>query len=133
MHTLGMPLTALRQALFEAKKLGSDLTRIVHHSDRGAQYVSADYTHELKALGVQLSVGSRGDSYDNALAESVNGAYKAEMVKARLFDSVARLEAEMASWVRWLHEGLGYRMPREVEERYFDACLVCMILCGWLV
>lgn len=68
-----------------------------------------------------LSVGSRGDSYDNALAESVNGAYKAEMVKARLFDSVARLEAETASWVRWwneerLHEGLGYRTPREVGE-----------------
>lgn len=54
MHTLGMPLTALRQALFEAKKSGSDLTRIVHHSDRGSQYVSADYTHELKALGVQF-------------------------------------------------------------------------------
>ncbi|ORC16116.1 transposase [Rothia nasimurium] len=122
MHTLGMPLTALRQALFEAKKSGSDLTWIVHHSDRGSQYVSADYTHALKAFGVQLSVGSRGDSYDNnALAESVSGAYKAEMVKARLFDSVARLEVETVSWVRWwnegrLHEGLGCRTPREVEE-----------------
>lgn len=88
---------------------------------RGSQYVSADYTHELKALGVQLSVGSRGDSYDNALAESVNGAYKAELVRERLFDSVARVEAETASWVCWwnegrLHEGLGYRTAREVEE-----------------
>ena len=51
---------------------------------RGSQYVAEDYTGELRALGVQLSVGSRGDSYDNALAESVNGAYKAEMVRGRL-------------------------------------------------
>lgn len=94
---------------------------------RGSQYVSADYTHELKALGVQLSVGSRGDSYDNALAESVNGAYKAELVRERLFDSVARVEAETAGWVRWwnegrLHQGLGYRTPQEVVS----GVLVCV-------
>ena len=119
MHTRGMPLTALKQALFQAKKDGSDLTQIVHHSDRGSQYVSTDYTQDLKALGVQLSVGSTGDSYDNALAESVNGAYKAELVRDRLFDSVARLELETAEWVAWwnrvrLHQGLGYRTPEEV-------------------
>ena len=121
MHTLGMPLMALKQALFQAKKDGSDLTQIVHYSDRGSQYVSTGYTQDLKALGVQLSVGSTGDSYDNALAESVNGAYKAEMVKDRLFDSVARLELETAEWVRWwnrvrLHQGLGYRTPQEVVD-----------------
>lgn len=119
MHTLGMPLTALKQALFEAKKGGSDLTQIVHHSDRGSQYIAQDYTAGLKELGVQLSVGSTGDSYDNALAESVNGAYKAELVRNRLFDSVARLELETAEWVAWwnrvrLHQGLGYRTPEEV-------------------
>lgn len=119
MHTLGMPTMALKQALFEAKKVGSDLTQVVHHSDRGSQYVAGDYTRELIELGVQLSVGSTGDSYDNALAESVNGAYKAEMVRDRLFESVGQLEVETAGWVAWwnqvrLHQGLGYRTPEEV-------------------
>lgn len=119
MHTLGMPVMALKQALFQAKKDGSDLTQIVHHSDRGSQYIAGDYTRELLELGVQLSVGSTGDSYDNALAESVNGAYKAELVRDRLFGSVGQLEAETASWVAWwnagrLHQGLGYRTPEEV-------------------
>lgn len=68
---------------------------------------------------MQFSVGSTGDSYDNALAESVNGAYKAELVRDRLFEPVGRLELEMAGWVVWwnesrLHQGLGYRMPDEV-------------------
>lgn len=126
MHTLGMPLTALKQALFDAKKGGSDVTQIVHHSDRGSQYIAEDYTADLKALGVQLSVGSTGDSYDNALAESVNGAYKCELVKDRLFDSVAGLELETADWVCWwntgrLHQGLGYRCPQEVVD---DALVV---------
>lgn len=121
MHTLGMPLTALKQALFEAKKGGSDLTQIVHHSDRGSQYIAQDYTAGLKELGVQLSVGSTGDSYDNALAESVNGAYKAELVRNRLFASVGQLEVETASWVAWwnagrLHQSLGYRTPQEVVD-----------------
>ncbi len=88
---------------------------------RGSQYVAEDYTGELRALGVQLSVGSRGDSYDNALAESVNGAYKAEMVRDRLFRSVGQLEAETAGWVCWwnerrLHASLGYRTPDEVVD-----------------
>ncbi|WP_180377877.1 integrase core domain-containing protein [Rothia nasimurium] len=91
----------------------------MHHSDRGWQYIGQDYTQGLKALGVQLSVGSTGDSYDNALAESVNGAYKAELVRDRLFESVGRLEFETAGWVAWwnesrLHQGLGYRTPQEV-------------------
>lgn len=62
MHTRGMPLTALRQALCEAKRDGSDFTEIIHHSDRGSQYIAEDYTTDLKKLGVQLSVGSTGDS-----------------------------------------------------------------------
>ncbi|MGV3017706.1 integrase core domain-containing protein [Rothia sp. 88186D007BW] len=70
---------------------------------------------------MQLSVGSTGDSYDNALAESVNGAYKAEMVRGRLFGSVGQLEFETAGWVVWwstgrLHQGLGYRTPQEVVD-----------------
>ncbi len=121
MHTLGMPLMALKQALFEARRSGSDLTQVVHHSDRGSQYVADDYTRELIQLGVQLSVGSTGDSYDNALAESVNGAYKAELVRGRFFGSVAQLEAATAGWVNWwnqrrLHAGLGYRTPQEVVD-----------------
>lgn len=100
-------MMALKQALSAAKRSGSDVAQIVHHSDRGSQYVSESYTQELKELGVRLSVGSTGDSYDNALVESVNGAYKAELVRGCLFDSVARLEAENAGWVwRW-SQGLG--------------------------
>ena len=88
---------------------------------RGSQYIAQDYTAGLKELGVQLSVGSTGDSYDNALAESVNGAYKAELVRNRLFVSVGQLEVETASWVAWwnagrLHQGLGFRTPQEVVD-----------------
>lgn len=105
--------------MFEAKRTGANPLGIVHHSDRGSQYVSESYTQELKELGVRLSVGSTVDSYDNALPESVNGAYKAELVRGRVFDSVTRLEAETASWVWWwntgrLHQGLGYWTPQEV-------------------
>ncbi len=87
--------------------------------DRGSQYVAGGYTRELISLSVKLSVGSTGDSYDNALAESVNGAYKAEMVCDRFFESVGQLEAETAGLVAWwnqvrLHQGLGYRVPVEV-------------------
>ncbi|MGH1978532.1 transposase, partial [Rothia sp. L_38] len=97
------------------------VTQVVHHSDRGSQYLAEDYTRELRRLGVQLSVGSTGDSYDNALAESVNGAYKAELVRGRFFESVAQLEATTAGWVYWwnqrrLHAGLGYRTPQEVVD-----------------
>lgn len=68
------------------------LLEMVHHCDRGSEYVSADCTQDLKALGVQLLVGSRGGSYDHALVESVIGAYKAELVRERLFESVGQLE-----------------------------------------
>ena len=119
MDTQGMPLMALKQALFEARRSGSDVTQVVHQSDLGWQYVAEDYTRELVQLGVRLSVGSTGDSYDNALAESVNGAYKTELVCGRFFESVAQLEAATAGWVCWwnrvrLHQGLGYRRPEEV-------------------
>lgn len=121
MHTLGMPVMALKQALFQAQRAGADPHQIVHHSDRGSQYLAEDYTGELVRLGVRLSVGSAGDSYDNALAESVNGAYKCELVRGRFFGSVGQLEAETAGWVHWwnerrLHASLGYRTPQEVIE-----------------
>ena len=64
MHTLGMPITALKQALFEAKRAGANPLEIMHYSDRGSQYIAEGYTRDLKELGVQLSVGSVGDSYD---------------------------------------------------------------------
>lgn len=78
---------------------GADPHLMVHYSDRGSQYVVEDYTRQLKALGMQLSVGSTGDSYDNALAESVNGAYKVRAGKGLSFESVGRLEVETAGWV----------------------------------
>ena len=113
---------------------GPDLTqhKLCIIDDRGSQYIAEGYTRDLKELGVQLSVGSVGDSYDNALAESVNGAYKCELVKDRLFDSVTGLELETAGWVAWwnqvrLHQGLGYRSPQEVVV---DDTLSSIIIIG---
>lgn len=88
---------------------------------RGSQYVAEDYTGELRVLGVQLFVGSGGDSYDNALAESVNGAYEAEMVRGRFFRLVGQLEAEAVGWVCWWNErrlraSVGYRTSDEVVD-----------------
>ncbi|GFZ97130.1 hypothetical protein GCM10011359_28160 [Nesterenkonia alkaliphila] len=100
------------------------LTRIPVNSDRGVQYVSLAYTEALAAHGVAASVGSVGDSYDNALAEAVNGLYKAEIIRSRrVWPSVAAVEIATLDWVQWwntrrLHESLDYRTPAEVEATY---------------
>lgn len=83
------------------KESGSDFTEIIHHSDRGTQFISVVGTAVIKELGVQLSVGSTGDPYDNTLAAPMDGVYKAERVQDRLFDSAVRLELETADWVCW--------------------------------
>lgn len=74
-------LDALEQALYDRQPANSDV--LVHHSDRGSQYVSIRYTERLAEAGIEPSVGSRGDSYDNALAETINGLYKAELIHCR--------------------------------------------------
>lgn len=105
---------------------GGDLRGLVHHSDRGTQYRSVRYTRRLAATGIVPSVGSRGDSYDNALAESVNGCYKAELIhwSGRSWQSVAEVELATADWVwfwnfRRLHSAIDYLPPAEYERAYW--------------
>lgn len=123
LHTESLPLQALEHALLSTD---ADLRdgRLVHHSDRGVQYVSLAYTETLADHGVAASVGSVGDSYDNALAEAVNGLYKAEIIHARrVWPSVTAVEIATMDWVQWwntsrLHQSLDYRTPTEVEAEY---------------
>lgn len=111
-------LTALEQALWARK---GPFEGLVHHSDRGVQYLSIRYTERLQEAGIATSVGSRGDSYDNALAETVNGLYKAELVYHRgPWRGCEDLELATLEWVDWfnhrrLHGALGYVPPVEYE------------------
>lgn len=123
LRTAGLPLLALEHALVST---GATRGRqgLVHHSDRGAQYVSLAYSDALITAGVSASVGTVGDSYDNALAETVNGLYKAELIHSkRIWESVQAVELATMGWVHWwnttrLHEALDYRTPTEVEAAY---------------
>ncbi len=122
MRTEDLPLEALQHALVTAK--GQVIDGLVHHSDRGSQYVSVRYTENLAQAGITASVGSRGDSYDNALAETVNGLYKAELIHARpAWPSVTEVEFATMNWVHWwnhqrLHQALDYQTPADVERAY---------------
>jgi putative transposase len=97
----------------------SDLDGLVHHSDRGVQYLSMRYTQRLADAGVAPSVGSRGDSYDNALAESVIGLYKTELIRRRgPWKSLEDVEFATLTWVDWFNtrrllEPIGYVPPAE--------------------
>lgn len=96
LHTAGLPLLALEHALLSTGASHGH-QGLVHHSDRGSQYVSLAYSDALITAGVSASVGTVGDSYDNALAETVNGLYKAELIHSkRLWESPRR-----SSWPRW--------------------------------
>jgi transposase InsO family protein len=116
-------LDALEQALYARKPVGPD--RLVHHSDRGVQYVSIRYTERLAEAGLEPSVGSVGDSYDNALAETINGLYKAEVIHRRS-SWRKREEVEWATlnWVDWFNnrrllEPIGNIPPAEAEANYY--------------
>jgi transposase InsO family protein len=116
-------LDALEQALHDRRPAQG--SRLVHHSDRGSQYVSIRYTERLAEAGVEPSVGSVGDSYDNALAETINGLYKAEVIHRRgPWRSCVAVEFATLEWVDWfnnrrLMEPIGYIPPAEAEERYY--------------
>lgn len=124
MRTEELPLEALEHALNNAKDQA--LHGLVHHSDRGSQYVSIRYCDRLREAGITASVGSVGDSYDNALAETVNGLYKAELIHARpAWPSTTEVEFETLKWVHWwnherLHEALNYQTPTEYETTYYN-------------
>ena len=116
-------LEALEQALY-ARQPERDAS-LIHHSDRGSQYVSIRYTERLAEAGIEPSVGSKGDSYDNALAETINGLYKAELIHRRPpWKTVESLELATLEWVTWFNhqrllEPIGYIPPAEAEDRYY--------------
>lgn len=117
-----LALDALEMAIFA--RGDRTLTGLIHHSDRGSQYLAIRYTERLDDAGVVNSVGSRGDSYDNALAETVNGLYKAELINRQgPWRSVEQVELETAAWVHWwntsrLHGACGDVPPAEFEAAY---------------
>ena len=98
---------------------------MVHHSDRGTQYVSIRYTERLAEAGIEPSVGSRGDSYDNALAETINGLYKTELIHRRApWKTQESVELATLEWVHWFNhirllEPIGYVPPAEAEANYW--------------
>jgi transposase InsO family protein len=116
-------LDALEQALHDRKPMQGG--GLVHHSDRGVQYVSIKYTERLAEAGIEPSVGSVGDSYDNALAETINGLYKAEIIHRRgPWRSFEAVEFATLEWVDWFNnrrllEPIGNIPPAEAEERYY--------------
>jgi len=119
----GFVLDALEQAIFDRKP--AHRGGLIHHSDRGSQYVSIKYTERLAEAGIEPSVGSVGDSYDNALAETINGLYKAEVIHRRgPWRSFEAVEFATLEWVDWFNhrrllESIGNIPPAEAEERYY--------------
>lgn len=117
-------LDALEQALYARQPELSDA--LIHHSDRGSQYVSIRYTERLGEAGIEPSVGSRGDSYDNALAETINGLYKTELIHRRApWKTMEAVELATLEWVSWFNhhrllEPIGYIPPAEAEANYYQ-------------
>lgn len=119
----GFVLDALDQALHDRRPVHRG--GLVHHSDRGSQYVSIRYSERLAEAGIKPSVGSVGDSYDNALAETINGLYKAEVIHRRgPWRNIEAVEFATLEWVDWFNnrrllEPIGNIPPAEAEERYY--------------
>nr|WP_251289705.1 IS3 family transposase [Escherichia coli] len=112
-------LDALEQALWARRPSGT-----IHHSDKGSQYVSLAYMERLKEAKLLASTGSTGDSYDNAMAESINGLYKAEVIHRKSWKNRAEVELATLTWVDWynnrrLLERLGHTPPAEAEKAYY--------------
>lgn len=116
-------LDALEQALWARRPSGT-----IHHSDKGSQYVSLAYTQRLKDAELLASTGSTGDSYDNAMAESINGLYKAEVIHRQSWKNCAEVELATLTWVDWynnrrLLERLGHIPPAEAEQAYYASII----------
>ncbi|HHR6631844.1 TPA: IS3 family transposase, partial [Escherichia coli] len=112
-------LDVLEQALWARRPSGT-----IHHSDKGSQYVSLAYTERLKEAGLLASTGSTGDSYDNAMAESINGLYKAEVIHRKSWKKRAEVELATLTWVDWYNNRrllgrLGHTPPAEAEKAYY--------------
>jgi len=127
-----LALDALEQALYARR----GIEKLVHHSDRGVQYVSIRYTERLAEAGIEPSVGTVGDSYDNALAETVNGLYKTEVIRHRgPWRNLDAVEYATLEWVEWFNnrrllEPIGYVPPAEFEEAYYRRQAVPAIAAG---
>jgi len=121
--TTGFVLDALNQAICQRRPTEADA--LIHHSDRGSQYLSIRYTERLADAGIDPSVGSVGDSYDNALAESIIGLFKTEVINfLGPWKSVGQVEWETLRWVNWynterLHSAIDYATPQEAEEAFY--------------
>jgi len=122
--TTGFVLDALNQAICQRCPTADG--GLIHHSDRGSQYLSIRYTERLADAGIDTSVGSVGDSYDNAMAESIIGLFKTEVINfLGPWKSMRQVEWETLQWVSWynnerLHSAIGHRPPQEVEEAFYE-------------
>ncbi|WP_374112465.1 IS3 family transposase [Streptomyces sp. CC210A] len=118
-----LPLDALEMALWR-RRIKKD-SGLIHHSDRGSQYVSIRYTDRLADIGASASVGSVADSYDNAMAEALNGTFKAELIEVQgPWKDVDQVERAIFQWITWyneerLHSALDYVLPAEYEEAFW--------------
>jgi putative transposase len=121
----GLPFDALEMALWARARSGETVDGLVHHSDAGTQYTSIRYSDRLADVGAVASIGSVGDSFDNAMAESVIGLYKTECVRHEgPWRGVDDLELATLSWVHWfnevrLHSALGHVPPIEFETQHY--------------
>ncbi|WP_366518077.1 IS3 family transposase, partial [uncultured Georgenia sp.] len=128
LHT-SLALDALEMGIWSRKRAGQDVTGLVHHSDRGVQYRAVRYTERLAEAEAVASVGSRGDSYDNAMAEAFNSLFKGELIhnplkRGRGWQSINDVEIAVAEYVDWynhrrVHGELGQRSPAEAEKAYW--------------
>ncbi len=120
-----LAIDALEMAIYSRN--GRDLSHVIHHSDMGVQYLSIRYTERLGEAEIVASVGSKGDSYDNALAESFNGLYKTELIRRKgPWRNIEQVEWETLKYVDWfnnrrIHESLDYVPPVEFETTYYDS------------
>lgn len=116
---------ALDMALSARLRAGQDVSGLIHHSDRGVQYRSVAYGESLAESKVVASVGSRGDSYDNAMAEALNSVFKAELIDRRTWPALVDVIVETSRWVGWynterLHSSLGYIPPVEAHQAFLN-------------
>ena len=124
--TKEMVSSAFRIAVFNREHQGlSDLADLIHHNDKGSQYTADDFMELLSAHNIRASIGTVGDSYDNALAESINGTYKTELIKKfGPWKSFEKLNYETEKWVKWYNEKRineydGYQTPQEIEQLWY--------------
>jgi len=125
-HVTELPLAALEMALYARARAGRDVKGLVHHSDAGSEYTAISYRNVLADFDALASIGTVGDSYDNAMAESLNGIYKTECYNRKESWKDAReIELATSSWVAWYntvrpHSSLGGRAPTEYEHAYYN-------------